>query len=232
MKKLKVLIIDDHTLFREGLQGLLRHRGIEVVASVGDGREGIRLAQDLMPDVVLLDMRMPDVDGIGVLRTVRQRGLRMPIAILTTSNSEKDLIDALRGGAQGYLLKDMEPDDLVVALYDIVAGKMVVAPALTQVLAKVVQGESIEPEASKPIDTLTPREAEILSLLADGLSNKVIAKHLGISDGTVKLHVKAILRKLDVHSRVEAAVIAVEHGFRAHAGGASGNGGSAPVAVD
>ncbi|MGF1643145.1 MAG: response regulator [Thiotrichales bacterium] len=221
-QKLKVLIIDDHTLFREGLQGLLKHRNIEVVASVGDGRDGIRLADELVPDVILLDMRMPDIDGLGVLRALRQRGLQTPVAILTTSSNEKDLVDALRSGAQGYLLKDMEPDQLVVALYDIVAGKMIVAPALTQVLAKVVQGETITPEPSKPIDTLTPREAEILSLLADGLSNKVIAKHLGISDGTVKLHVKAILRKLDVHSRVEAAVIAVEHGFRSNlvAGGA------------
>jgi len=113
------------------------------------------------------------------------------------------------------LLKDMEPDDLVVALLDIVEGKTVVAPTLTHVLAKVVQGESLEPQELKPIETLTPRETEILGLLAEGLSNKLIARELGISDGTVKLHVKAILRKLSVHSRVAAAVIAVEHGFRA-----------------
>ena len=215
-KPLRVLILDDHTLFREGLQGLLEHRGIKVIASIGDGKEGIQAARDLEPDVILLDMRMPELDGLMVLRRLRQTGLEMPVSILTTSSSEKDLVDALRNGAQGYLLKDMEPDDLVVALLDIVKGKTVVAPTLTSVLARVVQGESVEPEETKPIDSLTPRETEILGLLAEGLSNKLIARELGISDGTVKLHVKAILRKLDVHSRVEAAVIAVEHGFRAN----------------
>lgn len=215
MAKLRVLIIDDHTLFREGLQGLLERRNIEIIASIGDGVEGIKIAEELRPDVILLDMRMPDMDGLMVLRRLRQLGMGMPTVILTTSSNENDLIEALRSGAQGYLMKDMEPDALVVALFDIVEGKTIVAPALTPVLAKVVQGESVEPQKPKPIDTLTPRETEILGLLAEGLSNKLIARNLGISDGTVKLHVKAILRKLDVHSRVEAAVIAVEHGFRA-----------------
>lgn len=214
MSKLRVLVIDDHTLFREGLEGLLERRNIEVIASIGGGKEGIEAAQNLNPDVVLLDMRMPDVDGLTVLRTIRQNGLKMPIAILTTSSSETDLVEALRNGAQGYLLKDMEPDDLVVALLDIVEGKTIVAPTLTPVLAKVVQGDNVPEGKSKPIDTLTPRETEILGLLAEGQSNKVIARNLGISDGTVKLHVKAILRKLEVHSRVEAAVMAVEQGFR------------------
>ena len=213
MSKLRVLVIDDHTLFREGLEGLLERRNIEVIASIGGGKEGIEAAQNLNPDVVLLDMRMPDVDGLTVLRTIRQNGLKMPIAILTTSSSETDLVEALRNGAQGYLLKDMEPDDLVVALLDIVEGKTIVAPTLTPVLAKVVRGDSV-PQGKSKLDTLTPRETEILGLLAEGQSNKVIARNLGISDGTVKLHVKAILRKLEVHSRVEAAVMAVEQGFR------------------
>ncbi len=214
---LRVLILDDHTLFREGLQSLLEHRGIQVIASIGEGKPGIEAAKQLQPDVILLDMRMPEIDGIGVLRRLRQSGLSMPVTILTTSSNERDLVEALRAGAQGYLLKDMEPDDLVVALLEIVKGKTVVAPTLTPVLAKVVQGESVEPKESKPIDSLTPRETEILGLLAEGLSNKLIARELGISDGTVKLHVKAILRKLDVHSRVEAAVMAVEQGFKANA---------------
>ncbi len=212
---LKIILIDDHTLFRVGLQGLLEHRGIEVVAAVGSGEEGLALAEDLRPDVILLDMRMPGLDGLGVLRQLRQSGLAMPIAMLTTSSNEHDLVDALRSGAQGYLIKDMEPDDLVVALRDIVAGKTVVAPDLAPVLARVVQGENIPAQETSPFSELTPRESEILSLLAEGQSNKAIARNLGISDGTVKLHVKAILRKLGVHSRVEAAVIAVEHGLRA-----------------
>lgn len=211
---LRILVIDDHTLFRVGLQGLLEHRGIQVVAAVGDGQEGLALADELRPDVVLLDMRMPGMDGLGVLRHLRQSGLKMPIAMLTTSSNEQDLVEALRSGAQGYLIKDMEPDDLVVALRDIVAGKTVVAPDLAPVLAKVVQGESVTARDPSPFSELTPRESEILGLLAEGQSNKAIARNLGISDGTVKLHVKAILRKLGVHSRVEAAVIAVEQGLR------------------
>jgi len=212
---LRVLLIDDHTLFRVGLEGLLAHRNIDVIASIGDGREGLQRAADLNPDIVLLDMRMPDINGIGVLKKLRETGFENPVVMLTTSTDEHDLVESLRNGAQGYLLKDMEPDELVLALRDIVAGKTVVAPDLAPVLAKVVQGDGTLPDEISPFDELTPREGEILGLLAEGQSNKVIARNLGISDGTVKLHVKAILRKLCVHSRVEAAVMAVEHGQRA-----------------
>lgn len=212
---LRVLLIDDHTLFREGLQGLLKHRGINVVAAAGGGQEGLDLANEINPDIILLDMRMPGLNGLAVLRQLRKNGLQMPIAMLTTSSNEQDLIESLRSGAQGYLIKDMEPDDLVVALRDIVAGKTVVAPDLAPILARAIQGDSPEQiRSNNPFSELTPREGEILSLLAEGQSNKLIARNLGISDGTVKLHVKAILRKLGVHSRVEAAVIAVEQGMR------------------
>jgi two-component system nitrate/nitrite response regulator NarL len=204
------MLIDDHALFRIGLQELLERRGIDVIA-VGNCLQGIELVKDEQPDVVLLDMRMPDMTGIDVLIRLRQEELKMPISMLTTSREEKDIIDALQNGAQGYLLKDMEPDELIEALDEIMQGNTVVAKELTGVLAKAVQGERPEEDTqSSSIDDLTPREREILCLLADGQSNKVIARNLGISDGTVKLHVKAILRKLDVHSRVEAAVIAVE----------------------
>jgi two-component system, NarL family, nitrate/nitrite response regulator NarL len=160
-------------------------------------------------------MRMPDINGLGVLSRLNESGMTMPISMLTTSTEERDLVEALRNGAKGYLLKDMEPDSLVVALRDIVNGKTVVAPTLAPVLAKVVQGNSPNNDDNEsPFEDLTPRETEILALLAEGQSNKVIARNLGISDGTVKLHVKAILRKLNVHSRVEAAVLAVEHGMR------------------
>ena len=213
--KLRVLIIDDHTLFRDGLQGLLERHNIEVVGSLGDGQQGIQLAETAKPDIVLLDMRMPNMSGLEVLKQLQQNSFTAPIAMLTTSNDERDLVEALRNGAKGYLLKDMEPDDVVAALREIVKGETVVAPNLTQILARVVKGEPIIESEPSPIDDLTPRESEILSLLAEGQSNKVIARNLGISDGTVKLHVKAILRKLNIHSRVEAAVIAVEHGLRA-----------------
>jgi len=196
------------------LQGLLEQRGIEVADAVASGIEGIQRAGELKPDIVLLDLRMPDMGGLEVLQKLRENDSTIPVVMLTTSDEESDLIKSLRSGAQGYLLKDMEPDQLVLALRDIVAGKTVVAPDLAPVLARVVQGDSIAPEEESPFAKLTPRENEILALLAEGQSNKVIARNLGISDGTVKLHVKSILRKLGIHSRVEAAVIAVEQGLR------------------
>jgi two-component system nitrate/nitrite response regulator NarL len=208
---MNVILIDDHALFRVGLEGLLERRGIHVIASVANGEDGILKSTELDPDVILLDMRMPNLNGITVLKRMRDSGITTPVVVLTTSNEERDLIDSLRNGAQGYLLKDMDPDDLVNALHDIMRGQTVVAPELTPVLAKVVQqGNQKDARDPEAYAELTPREHEILCHLAEGQSNKVIAKNLGISDGTVKLHVKAILRKLNVHSRVEAAVIAVE----------------------
>jgi len=212
--KLKILVIDDHRLFREGLQSLLQRREIEVVAAVGDGYEGIRLAKELSPDIILLDMRMPIIDGISVLIQLNKLELNLPIVMLTTSSNEQDLLEALKNGASGYLLKDMEPDALVTALRDISAGKTVVAPHLTSVLVRLIQGDTTTTEKQGPFSDLTPRESEILKLIADGQGNKLIARNLGISDGTVKLHVKAVLRKLEVHSRVEAAVMYVEHYYQ------------------
>lgn len=207
---MRVLLIDDHALFRIGLQELLERRGIDVVAE-GDCLKGIEIVAQERPDVVLLDMRMPDMTGTEVLTVLRKHYPSMPISMLTTSREEGDVIEALQNGAQGYLLKDMEPNELIDALQQIVKGNTVVAKELTSVLAKAVQGESQRSSTqTSSLDDLTPREREILCHLADGQSNKVIARNLGISDGTVKLHVKAILRKLEVHSRVEAAVIAVE----------------------
>lgn len=208
---MKVLLIDDHALFRMGLSELLERRGIDVVGALGDCAQGIEMVFSDAPDVVLLDMRMPGMNGIEVLRELRGRDARMPIAMLTTSRDEADVVNSLQSGASGYLLKDMEPDELITALNNIVKGHTVVAPELTMVLARAVQGDrGASIGGQKTASDLTPRELEILCHLAEGQSNKVIARNLGISDGTVKLHVKAILRKLDVHSRVEAAVIAVE----------------------
>jgi len=211
---MRVLIIDDHALFRVGLQGLLEQRGIEVADAVASGIEGIQRAGELKPDIVLLDLRMPDMGGLEVLQKLRENDSTIPVVMLTTSNEESDLIKSLRSGAQGYLLKDMEPDELVSALRDIENGKNVVAQDLTDTLARMVQGDTNVVDEEGPFSELTPREMEILCLLAEGQSNKLIARNLGISDGTVKLHVKAILRKLGIHSRVEAAVIAVEQGLR------------------
>ena len=214
---MRVLLIDDHALFRAGLESLLERRAIHVVGSVGSGDEGLRLASELKLDIILLDMRMPRMEGGEVLKVLRRRGITIPVVMLTTSREEQDLVDALRNGANGYLLKDMEPDKLVDTLREIVAGGTVVAPELAGVLARAIKGDDRRAGLhNTPLADLTPREQQILRHLAEGQSNKVIGRELGISDGTVKLHVKAILRKLGVHSRVEAAVIAVEQGLCRH----------------
>ncbi len=210
---MRVLLIDDHALFRVGLLELLERRGIEVIDAVGECEVGLRLARDCAPDVVLLDLRMPGTGGIELLRRMRAEGIDRRVAMLTTSTDERDVIDSLQAGASGYLLKDMEPDDLIAALRDIVAGQTFVSKELTSILARAVQQENAPVEREVGFSDLTPREMQILCHLAAGQSNKAIARELGISDGTVKLHVKAILRKLEVHSRVEAAVIAVERGL-------------------
>lgn len=212
---MRVLLIDDHALFRFGLRELLERRDIDVLEATGDCEEGIRLARELKPDVVLLDMRMPEMSGIDVLKRLREDHPEMPVTLLTTSQDEQDVLNSLQYGANGYLLKDMEPDELIAALSEIVDGGTVVSKELTAVLARaaVRQDDVGLPQKSENdhFSELTPREREILCHLAEGESNKVIARNLGISDGTVKLHVKAILRKLEVHSRVEAAVMAVKH---------------------
>lgn len=210
---MRILIIDDHALFRSGLRELLQRRGIEVVAAVGAGDEGCRLAAALLPDVVLLDLRMPGMDGLTAIHELRRAGFSAPVVMLTTSHEERDLVESLSSGAQGYLLKDMEPDELVSALHDVVGGRTVVAPDMAGVLARALQKDTPPHPGRLSFSTLTRREMDILCHLSAGQSNKVIARELGISDGTVKLHVKSILRKLEVHSRVEAAVIAVERGL-------------------
>ena len=211
---MRVLLIDDHALFRVGLQGLLERRGIGV-SMASDGRRGVIKALREQPDVVLLDLRMPDMSGVEVLRELKDKSFKQPVVVLTTSEEDQDVANSLKAGASGYLVKDMDPDELVSVLNDIVKGQTVVAPRLARLLADLVKhGPAEETAPSSPFESLTAREFEILCHLAEGQSNKVIARHLEISDGTVKLHVKSILRKLGVRSRVEAAVMAVENGIR------------------
>jgi len=214
---MKVLLIDDHALVRKGLEALLQSRGIEIAGSVGSGKEGIDQVKELKPDIVLLDINMPEMNGLETLQCLRKDGIDIPVLMLTMSREERDLEGALRAGAQGYLLKDMDPEELVPALNDALQGKNVVAKELIGSLTRIVQGHSASPaasdEATDALSELTPRETEILGHIAEGKSNKVIARELDISDGTVKLHVKSILRKLDMHSRVEAAVMAVQIGL-------------------
>lgn len=213
LQKIRVVLIDDHSLFRAGLEGLLERRGVDVVASIGEAEHGVQKVRELKPDIVLLDIRMPNTNGLIILAQLREFDQTTPIVMLTTSREDSDIAEALQCGANGYLLKDMEPEELIKALHSIIQGETVVAQELTATLARVVQGNIQHRHDEDKLSELTPREREILTLIAEGGSNKVIARNLGITDGTVKLHVKSILRKLDVHSRVEAAVIAVEHGL-------------------
>ncbi|MDH5632961.1 MAG: response regulator [Gammaproteobacteria bacterium] len=213
---MRVLLIDDHSLVRKGLEVMLQSRGVEIAASVDSGHEGIEKARQLNPDIILLDVQMPEMNGLETLARLRKEGIDIPVLMLTMSRDESDLQGALRNGAQGYLLKDMEPEDLVPALKSALNGDNVVAKELIGSLTRIVQGKTDADDARKPVtpvSDLTPREHEILCHIAEGQSNKVIARSLDITDGTVKLHVKSILRKLGVHSRVEAAVIAVENGL-------------------
>lgn len=214
---MRVLLIDDHALVRKGIGELLQSRGAQVVASVSSGEEGVRRAVELLPDVILLDVKMPEVNGIETVKRLRAAGVAAPVVMLTMSREDADLGAALRAGAQGYLLKDMEPEELLPALEAVLRGESVVAREMVGTLAGIVRDDAgARPAASRPADPfaeLTPRELEILECVADGFSNKMIARALEITEGTVKLHVKAILRKLGMRSRVEAAVTAVEHGL-------------------
>jgi len=207
---LGVVIIDDHALFRNGLQQLLSSRDINVVGMSGNPTEAIDLINLTQPDVVLLDLRMKELSGLEVLVKIKDVMPTQCVVILTTSVEEDDLMEALRLGAMGYLLKDMEVDVLVQLLQQAKDGETVVAPDLTSLLARAVVSKEDKPRPSVT-DTynLTPREMDILRHIAQGQSNKDIASTLGIVDGTVKLHVRAVLKKLKVQSRVQAAVLAI-----------------------
>jgi two-component system nitrate/nitrite response regulator NarL len=207
----RIVLVDDHSLCRTGLSDLLRQRGgMEVLAAIGDPDLVVPTLRDKRPDLLVLDLRMPDVDGLTLLQRIRAEGLDTPVVILTMSDSETDLAAALRAGVRGYLLKDMEPEDVIAAIGRAARGELVVAPAMALKLAQLLQPGAKERARGDVLATLTEREREILDHLARGESNKTIARALDISHDTVKLHVRHILSKLNLNSRVEAAVFAVE----------------------
>jgi two-component system nitrate/nitrite response regulator NarL len=213
--QIRVLLVDDHTLFRKGLAELLEQRGeIRIAGMAANGDDALRLLGEVHPDVVITDLNMPPHGGVALLRRIRAEDWRGPVLILTVSDAEEDLADAMRAGAQGYLLKDMEPDDVVDAVQRAVRGETVVAPTMTMKLVHLLQGGAPAVAKGDALKQLTAREREILDYLAQGLSNKAIARALDISHDTVKLHVRHILAKLNFTSRVEAAVFAVEHKSR------------------
>jgi len=210
----RVVLVDDHALCRTGLADLLRQRGgMEVVAALGDVAQVAPTLREQQPDLLVLDLRMPGTDGLTLLRSLRAEGIDTPTLVLTMSDNEQDLAAALRAGARGYLLKDMEPEEIVQAIASAARGELVIAPAMTLKLAQLLQAGPKAGNRQDLIASLTERERQILDHLARGESNKTIARALDISHDTVKLHVRHILAKLNLSSRVEAAVFAVESRF-------------------
>ncbi len=206
----RIILVDDHTLFRKGLAELLEREGaVQVAAITGNPEEVPALLDQHHPDVLLLDLNIGGTDGINVMQQLRGGGYKLPVLMLTVSEAEEDLARALRNGANGYLLKSMEPDEVVDAISRAARGETVVAPAMTAKLVSLLDNKGSE--SVSLMDSLTQREREILAHLAKGESNKAIARQLDISYDTVKLHVRHILAKLNLSSRVEAAVFAVEH---------------------
>jgi two-component system nitrate/nitrite response regulator NarL len=207
-----VLLVDDHTLFRSGIRSLLqRHAEFSVVGEAADGVEGIKRAQQLQPQVILLDLNMPGMSGLETLQLLLQDCPDSAIVMLTVSEDAQDLALALRSGAAGYLLKNIDTDYLTRAIRRAAAGETVVAEAMTAKLVAQLQQGAAEPAALSELDRLTPREREILDCLARGESNKLIARTLDLAESTVKIHVQNVLKKLKLSSRVQAAVYAVEH---------------------
>lgn len=200
-----VMLVDDHPLLRKGLRQLLAfEQQLQVVAEASSGAEAIVLANELDPDLIILDLNMQGMDGHQTLKKMRDDGVTSRIVMLTVSDSNDDVIKAISLGADGYLLKDSDPDELLEQIKKAVQGKMVLSEAVNAALAEAIRRPVEKPTSD--LSQLTNREQEILELIAKGRSNKLIARELNISDGTVKVHVKHLLKKLHLRSRVEAAV--------------------------
>lgn len=214
-EKIRVLLVDDHTLFRSGIKSLIqRNDDFEVVDEAGDGLEGIKRARSLKPDVVLLDLHMPGVSGLEAVKVLAEEMPDVHVLMLTVSEDAQDLMEALRNGACGYLLKNIQTDTLVDAIRRAARGESVVSQEMT---AKLIQGVRNPPaRAAGPAierDRFSPRERDILASLALGESNKEIARRLDLAESTVKIHVQNIFKKLGMSSRVQVALYAVENGF-------------------
>lgn len=205
MNKTTILVIDDHPLIRRGITQLLElDETFEVLAEASNGTEGLALAKKLSPDMIILDLNMKGMSGLDVLKALRLDDIDAKIAVLTVSDSRSDIFALIEAGADGYLLKDTEPDTLLAQLKRIAEGQVVLSDAVKQRL--------LEQHASHdPLQLLTDREMDVLKLIATGLSNKQIATQLFISEETVKVHIRNLLRKLNVHSRVAATVLYLEN---------------------
>ena len=213
---IRILVVDDHTLFRRGLTALLQAQPhFSVVGEAGDAGEALRRAAELQPDVILLDNHLPGVNGVDALQGLREAAPQAKVLMLTVSEDGQTLATALQRGASGYLLKTVDSDVLAVAIRRAVQGQSTISPEMTDHLVNAYQAmkHTAEPVATPlleadPVNSLSPRERQILAEIARGASNKEIARTLEIAEATVKIHVQHILRKLNLNSRVQAAVFA------------------------
>ena len=212
---MRVVIADDHALFRDGLRSLLEARGIDVVGEAGTGAEAVELVQRDVPDVVLMDLQMPEMNGLEAIRLISARDLKTRIVVLTASDSDADLFDAIKSGAHGYLPKDLEAGQFFALIEGVTKGE----PALTPSLARKVLGEFAHPASSRDDqnadpDLLTPREQDVLELLVAGVtSNRDLADRLSVSENTVKYHLRNILNKLHLQNRAQVIAFAVRQGL-------------------
>lgn len=207
---ISILLVDDHPMLRQGVAQLIEmEESLVVTGQANNGLDAITLAHELAPDMILLDLNMKGLSGIETLIEMRKQQIHSRIVIFTVSDNQEDIIGALKAGADGYLLKDSEPEDLLPAIKQASKGQQVFSSNLAQIMARALRKEEVaEPS---PLKGLTPREREILKQVALGLTNKRIARELDIAESTVKVHVKNVLRKLSLRSRVEAALWAVEY---------------------
>ncbi len=209
MDKVRVLLADDHALFRRGLASLLAGRDdIEVVGEASSGQEAIDRARELMHDVILMDVRMPGLNGLEATRRIKEEMPYVRIVILTVSEDDDDLFAALKNGAQGYLLKNIDPEDLIACIHQAQRGEAPLAPPMA---SKILREFSAP--ATRPGPALTQRERQVLELVARGDANKEIARHLQISENTVKNHLRNILEKLHLQNRVQAVMYALREGL-------------------
>lgn len=212
--KIRILLVDDQYLIREGIASLLELEDtVEVVGMAANGHEAVEKATALSPDLILMDIRMPELNGVEATLQIKQRLPACQVIMLTTFNDEEFVVQSLLAGACGYLMKDIPPGDLVRAIRSAHAGVYQLAPEVAGKLVGSLQRRVAVAEKPKPEPSLTCRELEVLRLLAQGASNKEIAKAFGVSEGTVKNHVSNILMRLDLRDRTQAAVYAVEHGL-------------------
>lgn len=209
--RIKILIVDDHPLLRSGVVQLIAlEADMETVGEAASGEEAIAKALQLEPDLILLDLNMKGMNGIETLICLREQGITALIIMFTVSDNQEDVVAALKAGADGYLLKDMAPDQLILRIRDAAEGKIALSPQLSELLALSIRAKNKNGTAPDP-KSLTKRERQILKLIANGMSNKLIARRLDITEGTVKVHVKHLFRKLQLKSRVEAAIWSIEH---------------------